>query len=215
MELFNTQFLTFIAVTLVLTVTPGVDTFIVMRNVLRGGKKDGVITSLGICSGLFVHASLSALGISIILVRSAALFSFIKTAGALYLIWLGISSIYDSFRNNKRLEIGANNSANNHKIYPTKSFREGLFSNVLNPKPALFYLAFFPQFISPTDPVFLKSMILASVQFSIGVAWLSLLSLLISKTKDLLEKPLVNRLMKATSGFVLILFGLKLGLEKN
>ena len=77
-----------VAITL-LTITPGVDTMMVLRNTLRGGAKDGLVSSLGICLGLFVHATLSAVGISAILLYSATAFTVLKTIGACYLLWLG------------------------------------------------------------------------------------------------------------------------------
>ncbi len=80
-----------IAVTL-LTLTPGVDTMLIIRNSARGGWLDGAVSSLGICSGLFVHATVSALGISIILLQTAWAFNALKFAGAAYLIWLGLCS---------------------------------------------------------------------------------------------------------------------------
>ena len=105
MAISESQFFLFITITLVLTVTPGVDTFLVLRNVLRGGFRDGVYTSIGICSGLFVHATLSALGISIILVSSATLFSIVKVFGAGYLIWLGAVSLLSTIRQTRAIVI--------------------------------------------------------------------------------------------------------------
>ena len=214
MDFFNSQVITFITVTLVLTVTPGVDTFIVMRNVLRGGKADGIITALGICSGLFVHAGLSALGISILLVHSALFFTCIKALGALYLIWLGVLSIYDALKNDTAANVDSS-AAGCRKIRAGKSFQEGFFSNLFNPKPAIFYLAFLPQFISASDPVLIKSMVLALIQFIIGIAWLSIIAYTISKTRDLIEKPRINRLLKTASGLILVTLGFKIGLESQ
>ncbi|WP_231716473.1 LysE family translocator [Desulfosarcina alkanivorans] len=101
----------------------------------KSGKLDGYYTALGICSGLFVHACLSALGISVILANSAVLFGYVKFTGALYLIWLGANSIYGAFRHNQPVFI-SKKSLMNIRLQPLRSFREGLFSNVLNPKPA-------------------------------------------------------------------------------
>jgi threonine/homoserine/homoserine lactone efflux protein len=213
MQVIHPQLITFIAVTLLLTVTPGVDTFIVMRNVLRGGTKDGVCTAVGICSGLFVHASLSALGISAVLVRSANLFAFVKMAGAVYLLWLGAGSLYGAIKGGQS-GLCLKESAK-AVFQSSKSFREGLLSNVLNPKPAVFYLAFFPQFIGPGDPVFLKSMLLASIQFMIGVAWLVLLSVLFFRVRALVEKPSIKRALDGLGGGILIFFGLKVGLQNS
>ncbi|MBW1937585.1 MAG: LysE family translocator [Deltaproteobacteria bacterium] len=214
MDFVNSQLITFVAVTLVLTVTPGVDTFIIMRNVLRGGPKDGFYTAIGICSGLFVHASLSAFGISVILVRSAVFFNFVKMAGAIYLIWLGLSSIYGAMRHKNSFEY-TQSAVPKEKLYPTKSLREGLLSNVLNPKPAVFYLAFFPQFINHGDPVFVKTMFLASIQFVIGISWLIMLSFFVSQVKNYIEKPSIKKALDTLSGSILIAFGIKIGLQNN
>ena len=214
MDLINSQLLAFVTVTLVLTIAPGVDTFIIMRNVLRGGQKDGFYTATGICSGLFVHASLSALGISVILVRSATLFNFVKIIGAIYLVWLGISSIYSAIKY-KNSFILAQGTIAKEELYPAKSFREGLFSNVLNPKPAIFYLAFFPQFINPGDPVFIKTMFLASIQFAIGISWLVMLSFFVSRIKNYIGKPSIKRILDTLSGSILIAFGIKIGLQND
>jgi RhtB (resistance to homoserine/threonine) family protein len=214
MDFVNSQLITFVTVTLVLTVTPGVDTFIIMRNVLRGGPKDGFYTAIGICSGLFVHASLSAFGISVILVRSAVFFNFVKMAGAIYLVWLGLSSIYGAMRHKNSFEY-TQSAVPKEKLYPTKSLREGLLSNVLNPKPAVFYLAFFPQFINHGDPVFVKTMFLASIQFVIGISWLIMLSFFISQMKNYIEKPSIKKALDTLSGSILIAFGIKIGLQNN
>ena len=88
----DTQVVTFIFVAAALTLTPGADTMLVVRNVLRGGRRDGVVTTVGICSGLFVHAALSALGVSVLLLHSATAFHVVKLVGAGYLVWLGLQS---------------------------------------------------------------------------------------------------------------------------
>jgi threonine/homoserine/homoserine lactone efflux protein len=214
MDFINYQIITFITITLVLTVTPGMDTIIILRNVLRGGKLDGYYTAFGICSGLFVHASISSLGISVILANSVVLFSYMRTAGAFYLIWLGASTIYGAFRNKQPILL-TKKPIENMRVQPLKSFREGITSNVLNPKPAIFYMAFFPQFIGQNDSVFTKSMLLASIQFVIGVSWLIILSHLICRLTYIIEKPSVKKSLDMISGSILVLLGLKLGLENN
>jgi threonine/homoserine/homoserine lactone efflux protein len=150
----DSQIVAFTFAAAVLTVTPGQDTMLVVRNVLRGGRGDGVATTFGICAGLFMHATLSALGVSVILTLSATAFQLIKFAGAGYLVWLGVRSLASAVR-------GAPHPASpehplaTDAVWPQRCFLEGLLSNILNPKTALFYLAFLPQFIGPTDPVVL------------------------------------------------------------
>ena len=92
------QLLTYCLLAGMLTITPGADTMLVLRNAMRGGRQDGWGTTVGITSGLFVHATASALGISAILAESAALFSAVKFAGALYLVWLGVQSWRSALR---------------------------------------------------------------------------------------------------------------------
>jgi threonine/homoserine/homoserine lactone efflux protein len=169
---------------------------------------------LGICSGLFVHATLSALGLSLILVQSATAFEVVKLLGAAYLIFLGGQSIRYALRQR------ANASAElpQMKISPgPKSYRqslfEGLLSNVLNPKVSVFYLAFLPQFIQPYDPVLVKSLLLAGIHFVMGIIWLTLVTMLASQVRGLLVRPQVQRKIEAFAGAVLILFGARLALE--
>ncbi len=214
MNFYETQLISFLIAILLLTLTPGADTMLVIRNVLRGGKKDGVFTTFGICMGLFVHATLSACGISMILVKSAVLFNIVKTIGALYLIWLGIKSIYGAVKNNQQSK-GDNVSVKKESVSFLISFREGVLSNVLNPKTAVFYMAFLPQFINPGDPVFLKSIFLTGIHFIMGIIWLVSLSIFLNQIKEFLEKSIVKRVMESLTGTILIGFGIKLGLEKS
>ena len=137
-----------VAITL-LTVTPGVDTLLVIRNTSRGGLRDGVLTSLAICAGLFVHALVSSAGISLILLQSAWAFSALKLIGAGYLIWLGIKSL-KSARRARGLNVDV--TVTRQQVSCWLPLREGFLSNVLNPKTVVFYMAFLPQFIAPTDP---------------------------------------------------------------
>jgi len=144
----DSQIVAFTLAAAVLTVTPGQDTMLVVRNVLRGGRGDGVMTTFGICSGLFMHAALSAVGVSIILMHSAIAFQLVKTAGACYLVWLGVRSLAGAVRGTHD-PTGPESPIAADVVSRRRCFFEGLLSNVLNPKTAVFYLAFLPQFIGP------------------------------------------------------------------
>ncbi len=134
-----------------LTIAPGPDTMLVIRNVLRGGRRDGIVTTFGICMGLFVHASLSALGVSVLLTYSTTAFNVLKLAGAGYLMYLGLQSLQRALSSAAPLE-HPDARAGSHNRSMRRCLLEGWLSNVLNPKTAVFYLAFLPQFIRPTDP---------------------------------------------------------------
>ncbi|MEP2653742.1 MAG: LysE family translocator [Paraglaciecola sp.] len=198
-----------VAITL-LTITPGIDTVLVIRNSSRSGAVDGVVTSFGICSGLFVHATLSAAGISAILLQSVELFTVIKWLGAAYLIWLGIGGVKAAFNGHVALAI---NDVQSRSVNVSRSLREGFLSNVLNPKTAVFYLAFLPQFINPEYSPFLQAMTMAGIHFIIAMLWQSLLAGAVSSAQRFFANRVVLRWMDGITGGVLVFLGSKLILD--
>lgn len=211
--LIDAQFWPFVLAITLLSMTPGVDTLLVIRNTLRGGTWDGVLTSLAICCGLFVHACVSALGISLILLQSAWAFGVLKLLGAAYLIWLGVQSLL-SARRGKLLPI-AGISAPEKRISSWLSLREGFLSNVLNPKTVVFYMAFLPQFIAPSDPALFKSLWLAGVHFVIANVWQIGIVLMVGRAGYWLAKGWVSRSLEGVTGTALIGFGVKLALQQR
>jgi RhtB (resistance to homoserine/threonine) family protein len=213
--MWDSQILAFTLAAALLTIAPGADTMLVIRNVLRGGRRDGIVTSFGICSGHFIHATLSALGVSVFLLHSANAFHLLKLAGAFYLIWLGLQSLRSALRrpspgHSEREAIEPTRAREAHRC-----FLEGLLSNVLNPKTAVFYLAFLPQFIGPTDPVFAKSMLLAGIHSVEGILWLGTLSITLDHTRRFILKSAVRRWLDGVCGAMLIGFGARLALERR
>ena len=190
-----------------LTMTPGVDTLLVMRNAARGGNRDGLLTSLGICLGLFAHASISAAGLSVILLGSAELFTGLKLAGAAYLIWLGVQSLRSALQH-RAIQIDAPQGQN--AVPGMRSLREGLLSNLLNPKPIIFYMAFLPQFIDPAYSALLQALIMASIHFAIGTLWQGGLVLMVGSARLWLQRPRVAQVMDSLTGLLLVGFGAKL-----
>ena len=195
----------FVAITL-LTMTPGVDTMIILRNTVRGGVKDGLVSSLGICSGLFVHAFLSAVGISAILLYSTTAFTVLKVVGAAYLIWLGIINIKEFATNSKQKKF----TPTKKPFHFFKSLREGFMSNVLNPKTIVFYMAFLPQFISPEHSALMQSMLLASFHFIIATIWQGIIIYTICSANLFITKPSVRKTLDLLSGTIMIALGIKL-----
>jgi threonine/homoserine/homoserine lactone efflux protein len=208
MEIVNLEL--FILSIAILTMTPGLDTAIIIKNTARGGLKDGVTTSLGICSGLFVHASLSAFGVSAILLQSAELFSTIKIIGAIYLIWMGLSGIFSALKV-KSVSV-ASSIAN--KVGTVQSLREGFLSNVLNPKTAVFYFAFLPQFINSQDSIFAQSLFLALIHFVIAMLWQSMIAFSLNSAKKVLNNNKLLTIIETFTGGFLVLIGLKLITEE-
>lgn len=200
-----------------LTVTPGVDTLLVMRNAGRGGLRDGCVTSVGICSGLFIHATLSALGISMLLVETAWAFTALKWAGAGYLIWLGLASLRQAMRrapaNGGVPETPDAVPSKEQPVSTAVAFREGLLSNVLNPKTALFYMALLPQFIDPAGNAFQQSLLLASVHFVLAMVWQCSLAVLVVKSRRLGVGWGVKRTLNALTGGFFVAIGAKLATQ--
>jgi RhtB (resistance to homoserine/threonine) family protein len=208
------QIVTFSVVAALLTMTPGPDTMLVARNVLRGGRRDGVLTTFGACSGLFVHALLSALGVSAILTHSAVAFQAMKVAGASYLIWLGLQSLRSAARGGPASE-GMHQAVAVDGASSMRSFSEGFLSNVLNPKVAVFYLAFLPQFIGPGDPVLPKSLLLAGIHYVEGMAWLVTVAAVVARTRRVVLRSALRRWLDGVCGAVLIGLGVRLAFERR
>ncbi len=210
--MFDSQVLAFTAVAAVLTITPGADTMLVLKNTMRGGRADGLATTGGIVSGVLVHAVLSALGLSVILARSAAAFTTVKWLGAAYLIWLGVKTLRDAGRGTDGSSSGA---AEGRFRSRRDSFLEGLLNNVLNPKVAVFYLAFLPQFLSPGDPVLAKSILLGAIHNLQGIVWLGTITWVVSSGRRWLDRPRVRAAVARFSGAVLVALGVRLALERR
>jgi len=200
-----------IAITL-LTITPGIDTMLVIRNTARGGWRDGAVSSLGICSGLFIHASISAVGISVILLQAAWAYNALKLAGAVFLVWLGYCSWHKVVK--KETFNVANGAISRKKDFIAwRSLREGLLSNVLNPKTAVFYMAFLPQFINPDHSALAQSLFLAGLHFIIAMLWQCLLALMVRQLKGWLQRPRVSQIFDGVTGTVMIVLGLRVAVE--
>ncbi|SHK80535.1 Threonine/homoserine/homoserine lactone efflux protein [Marinobacter antarcticus] len=210
--MFTDLFWAYLIAISLLTVTPGVDTLLVMRNAGRGGFRDGCVTSAGICSGLFIHATLSALGISLLLLETAWAFSALKWAGACYLIWLGLGSLRQAINRGPALSPESPSVA--RRCVPlTVSFREGLLSNVLNPKTALFYMALLPQFVDPSGSAFLQSLMLAGVHFLLAMFWQCGLAWMVVRFRGVGVGVRVKRLLNGLTGGFFIAMGAKLAVN--
>jgi len=205
------QVVAFAVIAAVLTITPGADTILVIRNVMARGRGAGLLTTVGACCGLFIHAALSALGLSLILVQSATAFDIVKMIGAGYLVWLGGQSIRRACRPGPHGILGAAQAPPTNR----RSFVEGLLSNVLNPKVALFYLAFLPQFMSPGDWVLGKSMLLAGIHWIEGAVWMSIVTLFVARLRSWISRSRVTRTIEAVTGVLLLGFAARLAMERT
>ena len=187
---------------------------LVIRNVLSRDWLAGILTTMGISSGLIIHALLSSLGLSFIITHSVTAFEAVRFIGAAYLVFLGLQSILK-----KPGEIQENNSLRNDMRGELNgkwlSFKEGMLTNILNPKVAVFYLAFLPQFVNPGDPVILKTLMLAGIHVILGVVWLSAISFFLGQAREFLVNSRFIKILESTSGAILVLLGVRLALEQR
>jgi threonine/homoserine/homoserine lactone efflux protein len=214
--MWDSQVLAFAGIALLVTLSPGQDTLLVVRNTLAGGLRAGFASTLGIISGCALHALLAALRLTLILLRSAQAFALVKLIGAAYLTCLGVQSLRCAWRNRR-----ANAAATTLPAGPTRAagvsrrraWAQGVLSNVLNPKVALFYRAFLPQFIRPGDDVALKSQLLISLHAAMGLVGLIFVARTVSCTATWLSRPIVKRRLDFAIGKLFTGLGLKLALR--
>ena len=217
----DSRFIAFLGIAALLTIIPGADTALVTKNAITRGRTAAFFTTFGICLGCLCHATASALGLSVVLRESARLYEWVKLAGAMYLVYIGARSLWAASRDRQissaktQSVIGGEQDARFSTSFRLRSFSEGLFTNLLNPKVAIFYLTFLPQFIAPGQPVLRKSLFLAGIHVSMGLAWLCSYALLLDRMSSVLTRPWVKRRLEAFTGAVLIAFGLRLALDRN
>ena len=176
----------------------------------------GCATIAGIAGGCVVHAALSAVGVSLILVRSAEAFAALKWGGAAYLVVLGVQSIRRWWRVDDAARPPRQRTAERTRgrggCAPSS---RGCSTNVLNPKVGIFYLAFLPQFIGPGDQCSRGRCCWAGCTSGIGVVWLSLLSFAVGRIRPLVESRLWRARLEGASGAVLIALGVRLAAERR
>jgi threonine/homoserine/homoserine lactone efflux protein len=141
------QLLMFIAAGWLLNLTPGPDVLYIVSSALRSGARAGMVAALGIVSGCFVHVFAAALGVGALLATSATAFTMLKWAGAAYLLWMGVKLLLAGGRGSSIVPAGEQGEPLAVNLW--RVYRQGFLTNVLNPKVALFFLAFVPQFIAP------------------------------------------------------------------
>ena len=191
----------FIGVVAVIVVLPGPDMALVLQNGLSRGRRAAVETALGINAGLLVWAVAAALGIAALLRASAPAFTLLKLAGAAYLIWLGMCALNAARRGTLDASPARRRAAS--------PFRQGLLSNLLNPKIALVFTTLIPQFVAPGDPAIAKTLLLAAIFIGMGLLWLTSYALLVAKVGELLKRSCVRRALNAATGTVLTALGVR------
>lgn len=201
----------FMVTALFFIMTPGIDTIFVLNKSIAQGRRSGIYATLGVNAGVLTHTLFAALGLSVIVANSAYAFTIIKYVGAFYLIYLG----FLKFKNRKKFL--AKDDGKQVQKKGSNDFWSGFLTNTLNPKVALFFLAFFPQFITPTQMENPVPFILLGLGYAlIGIVWFLILTVFASVfSQKIKNNPNAGYWLNKLSGFVFILMGIKIALNKN
>ena len=198
----------FAAFAALITITPGLDTALVVRTSLAGSARAGRVTAMGVCLGVLVWGAAGALGLSAVLTASERAYDVVRFAGAAYLVWLGVRALMTrTAPEDARVENAPRSTA--------RAFRAGLLSNLLNPKIGAFYVSVLPQFIPEGAPVLATSMLLAAVHALEGIVWLFLVATLVGRVGTRLQRPRVKQRLEQLTGLVLVGLGVRLAFDRK
>ncbi len=196
----------FLGIAILVIVTPGQDTALTIRNTMLGGRSAGVATSAGVAAGQACWTVAASVGLAALLVASEPVFVALKLAGAAYLVYLGLQALRHAIRPHSR----AVERAEGVPLAAPRAFRQGLLSNLGNPKMAIFFTSLLPQFGSS----FVSLLALGLLFCSLTLAWLSAYSFAIARAGDLVRRPRIRRSLDAFTGTCLMAFGIRLAAER-
>lgn len=208
---FDARFAAWIAVAVVLIITPGPDTALIIRNALRGGTRAASLSALGVGAGSAVWAVASVLGVAVLLQSSDLAFTVFKYAGATYLIYLGLRSLIGSFRH------AAGETAepiNSRGLGERAAFGQGLLNNLLNPKAGAIFVTAMPQFIEPHDSA-IRIIAMVVCYELLVIAWLCMYGYAVSRAGSSSIGVRAGKALERVTGAVMIGLGARLALERR
>ncbi|HVR33812.1 MAG TPA: LysE family translocator [Acidimicrobiia bacterium] len=208
-----TEFWSFVAVAALIVIVPGADMTLIARNTLADGRSAGFRTATGTLLGLGVHATAALGGLSVVIAASTAAFNTVRLVGASYLVWLGLQTLWATRR---RARVGPIDDSHMRSVLPPVAeahLAQGVLTNVLNPKLAVFFLSFFPQFVDASVPATPQVLVLATTFIAMGAIWLVIYVLLVDHLSIVLTRPVVRRWLDRFFGFSLIALGVRLAVD--
>ncbi|MCZ4080505.1 LysE family translocator [Rhodococcus sp. H36-A4] len=206
----NNPVLAYLPVAIVFGVIPGPDVMLAVKHSLSGGVRQGIAVALGAATGSMAWGIAAAVGLASLLSSVPGAFDAVRIAGAAYLVYLGIQSIWQ--RKGSFTDIDAATFIAQQPKW-SRSFMTGFIADLLNPKMGAFYLAVLPQFIPRDGNVFVWSMLLMSIEFVVALICLSSYAFLASRARQFLEKGKLGAWMERALGVVLVGFGIRLAFE--
>ncbi|WP_190822264.1 LysE family translocator [Saccharopolyspora pogona] len=208
----TTAYFAFLVVALIGIMTPGLDTMLILRHSLLGGRRAGVATFLGINLGCVIWGTASVAGLTALLTASQITYDIVRVAGAAYLLWLGGSAIWKSLPRNK-VQQPEDVPAEPVRLTGWTALRAGMTTNLLNPKVGVFYISLLPQFLPAGPAAFVWGPLLVATHVSIGLLWGTALVWVASRARALFQKQRVRAWLDRVTATVLIGLGLKLAVE--
>jgi len=209
------QLLPFLAASVLITMVPGADMALITRQVFLGGPRLAQRTIMGNLTGIAVHGAALAVGLSALLVASATAYTVVKLAGAAYLVWLGIQTILAARRPVPAADVTDAAPDGSGPITPRRAYVQGLVSTVLNPKPALFFLTFIPQFIDRDESVVAQTLFLTGIHILVGLVWLTIYAHMVDRARQVLTRDRVRLWLERSTGAVLIALGVRVAVERR
>ena len=205
--------LVFIGVAAIVIVIPGPDTAVVTKNVLIHGRRAGLGTSLGVGAGLSMWTIAAAVGVASLVRASEVAFTVLKLLGALYLVWLGIQALRAASR--PSIEDDPARAGSRPAMGARGGFRQGIFSDLANPKIGIFFTSLLPQFVSAGHAVLLPFLVLGAIFVAMTIVWLLTYTLVAARAAKILMRPRVRAALDRFTGVVLIGLGLRLATERR
>jgi RhtB (resistance to homoserine/threonine) family protein len=209
------NFYLYVLITIMMVIMPGTDTALVTKNTLSQGLRGGQSTVLGIATGLVVHTMAAVLGLSAIIGKSLFLFELVKYAGAIYLFYLGITTLISKHKQFSSEFVQTDGNVEDKiSINCNKScFFQGMFSNILNPKSVIFFMSFLPQFINTSGNVFLQLVLMSFILILFAVLWFLLFVFILNHVRSWFNNPKFQSAFQRITGLMLISLGFKLVFE--
>jgi threonine/homoserine/homoserine lactone efflux protein len=208
------NFAAFLGVSLFVIMSPGPDTALTIRNTLVGGRGAGIATAFGVVTGLATWTVASSAGLAALLVASQPLFLAVRLGGAAYLVFLGLQALRSAVFT--KGDLGAPVKAGvRTRLRRSSAFRQGVISNLSNPKIVVFFLSLLPQFIDRGQASFTRLLFLGLIFCAITVSWLTLYAVVVARVGDFLRRDRVRRGLEAVTGLALVGLGLKLATDRR
>jgi threonine/homoserine/homoserine lactone efflux protein len=202
----------FLAVSVVMIVTPGPDTALTVKNALLGARRGGIFTAAGVATGQAIWAVFAGIGITALLEGAQPAYLALRIAGASYLVYLGLQALLGAVR---RRPAGADASRpGGRRIGSAAAYRQGLVSDLANPKMVVFFVSLLPQFTGGA-PSLAACLLLGLVFCSMTFVWLTGYAITVAKAGAVLRRPRIRRLVDAVTGLVLVAFGIRLASERR